>query len=82
MNIPLKELKENLSHWTEEASKGSQILVTKYNRPYIMLLPGGGGSLYHGSRVGKASLTSELDQASKGRYLDYLLHDREEANDD
>jgi antitoxin (DNA-binding transcriptional repressor) of toxin-antitoxin stability system len=35
----LKELKEDLSKWTECAARGERVYVSKYNKPYIVLIP-------------------------------------------
>lgn len=78
-NVPLKDLKENLSKWAEEASKGSEILVTKHNRPYIRLMPGEAPGLRKGSRVGVGRLEPIFSKpATHGRWLKILEEDRNE----
>lgn len=74
--VPLKELKKDLSSWAEEASKGNIIEVTKYNRPYIYIVPHAQSGLFQGSKVGQGSLTSILSSGSQGKWLEYLEEDR------
>ncbi len=35
----LKDLKEDLSKWAEYAAQGEKVYVSKYNKPYIILIP-------------------------------------------
>lgn len=78
-NVPLKELKENLSSLAEEASRGVEILVTKHNRPYIRLMPGEAPGLRKGSRVGIGRLAPVFSKpATRGRWLKILEEDRSE----
>lgn len=77
-SVPLKVLKSDLSHLAEEASEGSEILVTKHNRPYIRLSPGGLQNLYRGSRVGREDLRPIARGATRGRWLKVLEEDRRE----
>lgn len=80
--ISLKDLKENLSTYAEEAAKGDPIQVTKYNKPFILLLGSSGTSshfgLHIGKNAGKASLESVGKTLSKGKVLDVLSEDRSE----
>lgn len=77
--VPIKDLKENLSEWAERASKGDVILVTKYNHPYIRLVPGRSSGLMEGSRVGQGVLSPALRRGAGGRALRFLTEDREES---
>lgn len=77
-SVPLKALKENLAHWTEEAAKGELVQITKYNRPYITLGPSEGSVLYRGKKAGRESLKSVLSEATKGMWAKILKEDRDE----
>jgi antitoxin (DNA-binding transcriptional repressor) of toxin-antitoxin stability system len=76
--VPLYELKKNLSYWTEQAAQGKVIQITRYNRPYVILTQSPNQGLYVGKRVGKGFADSGLKEATKGKYLEYLLEDRED----
>ena len=76
--VPLKELKSNLSFWAEKASKGDFIQITKYNRPYILVGPSRVDGLVVGSRIGTPLSPSLLKAASKGKWLRCLQEDRED----
>ncbi len=77
-NVPLHELKKDLAYWTEQAAKGEAIQITKYNRPYVVLTKSQMTGLTIGKRVGKGFSNSGLKEASKGKFLKYLLEDRED----
>ena len=77
-SVPIKELKENLSQWAEAVSKGSEILVTKHNRPYIRLTPGNERHLYRGSMVGQGGLKAVGRRLTGGKWLKFLEEDRKE----
>lgn len=77
-SVPIKDLKRNLSSWTEEAAKGERVQVTKYNRPYVVLSPAGATGIHVGKKVGKEPLKSVLKEATKGRWLRALQEDRDE----
>lgn len=74
--VPLKELKSNLSFWAEKASKGDTLQITKYNRPYILVGPSRVGGLVVGERVGEPLPPPALKSASKGEWLRCLQEDR------
>lgn len=75
--VPLKELKRNLSFWAEKASKGDFIQITKYNRPYILVGPSRVGGLVVGGRIGEPLPAPTLKSATKGEWLRCLQEDRE-----
>lgn len=76
-SVPIKELKKDLSYWTEQAAQGKTIQITKYNRPYVVLTKSFEGGLYRGKQVGKGALCSLLNRATQGKYLKYLQEDRD-----
>lgn len=75
--VSLKELKQNLSQYAEEASQGEPIEVTKYNKPFLYLSGAFSPSLHIGSRVGQGTLAPAGKAASGGAYLKALLEDRD-----
>jgi antitoxin (DNA-binding transcriptional repressor) of toxin-antitoxin stability system len=77
-NVPLHELKKNLAYWAEKAAQGEVIQITKYNRPFVVLTKSQTTGLYIGKRVGKPFAKSGLKNATKGKFLEYLLEDRED----
>lgn len=79
--ISLKDLKENLSQWTEEAAKGTAIQVTRYNKPYVFLLGVQSPSLHIGKSAGTATLRSAASAASKGKFHAVLKEDRDESDE-
>ncbi len=79
-SVPIKELKENLAHWAEEAAHGELVQITKYNHPYIILSPSKMAGVYQGSKVGKESLKSVLQEGTQGKWLKYLQEDRDERS--
>lgn len=78
INVPIKDLKENLSKLSERASKGELIQITKYNSPFMILGPCRPPGLHVGSQIEQGSLKAVLNQGSKGQWLHYLNEDREE----
>jgi antitoxin (DNA-binding transcriptional repressor) of toxin-antitoxin stability system len=77
-SVNLKALKEDLSLWTEKAAGGEIVEVTKYNRPFVWIVPSGTQNLRRGQKVGKASISPVLKEASQGKWLEVLLTDRNE----
>lgn len=75
-SVNLKALKEDLSHWTEEAAGGEIVEVTRYNRPYVWIVPSGAQGLRSGKHVGTASISPVLEEGSKGKWLRVLDEDR------
>lgn len=73
--VSLKDLKENLAEIAECASKGEHVSVTKYNKPYIALVPVHSLNLRLGKNLG-TPLDCFGSKSSKGKFLDILLEDR------
>jgi antitoxin (DNA-binding transcriptional repressor) of toxin-antitoxin stability system len=77
--VPIKDLKSNLAHWTEKASKGEVIQVTKFNRPYVRIVPEGDVRLHRGRNVGKRDLAPALKIGDKLPWFEFLQEDRDET---
>jgi hypothetical protein len=64
----LKELKEDLSKWAEYAAGGEKVYVSKYNKPYIILIPSqseltgvsGSGEAFHLKPAVQSGISSRL----------------------
>lgn len=76
-SVPLKELKANLARYTRAAAAGLPIEVTRYNRPYVTLMPAGHASVHIGKRAGQGTVEPIGRALSKGQFLKVLLEDRE-----
>ena len=77
-SVNLKDLKKRLSYWVDETAKGNVVEVTRYNKPYIRLVPRTEPSLHYGSKVGKAELESSTKSHAAKQWLKTLLDDRSE----
>ena len=78
--VPLKDLKQNLSHFAKLAADGKVIEVTKHNRSYVQLVRYQNPSIHFGSLYKKRSLGPCLSKArKKNSSLKTLLEDREEC---
>lgn len=72
----LRELKEHLSDYAEQAARGETIEVTRYNKPFILLQPASNQNVSSGPAVGKHKLTPVLKGGTAGRALEFLIEDR------
>jgi prevent-host-death family protein len=74
--VSMQDLKKDLSSITAEAGKGTEILITRHNRPVARLTRPVADHLHHGPRFGSASLKPALSGKTAGRYLEFLNDDR------
>jgi antitoxin (DNA-binding transcriptional repressor) of toxin-antitoxin stability system len=77
-NVSLKDLKEDLSNWTEVAAKGETVQVTRYNKPYVLLGPAAMPGVRMGSRVGESLKPCFDKDPTSGRWLTVLQEDRDD----
>ena len=75
--VSLKELKEDLHAWTDLASRGTPVQVTRYNKPYIMLIAVAATEVRVGSLVGKSPLSAITKSATDGKFIQSLDDDRD-----
>lgn len=75
-SISLRVLKENLSRYTEQAARGEPIQVTRYNKPFVYLMPALGQSQRVGTRAGQHEFRPVSKRATRGRFLEVLNEDR------
>ena len=69
-------LKQELASIIAEAEAGTDVLITRHNKPVARLTRPGTEHLHRGSRFGKASLTPAVRERTAGRYLQFLSEDR------
>lgn len=72
----MMELRRCLSAILAEAASGADVLILKYNRPWVRLTRAGNGHLRVGAQFGRGSLRPLFRNATNGRYLEVLLDDR------
>lgn len=77
--VPLKHLKQSLAAWAALAHKGETVEVTKYNRPYLRMVPVFEQGVRIGANVGKQELRPALSRSiARARILEALAEDRDE----
>lgn len=76
--VPLNDLKKELSFWAKQAASGQSLRVTKHHRPYVCLVPDRLPGLRQGSLWGKGELKPALQKSLQGKSLQALMEDREE----
>ena len=77
-SVSLKDLKKHLSEVTEQAARGEVVQVTKYNKPFVVLMGVASPAVHVGSKVGTTSLVSIGKKLTRGRFLSALKEDRED----
>lgn len=80
MNVPLKELKNNLSSLLKRVSDGEIVVATKHNKPYISIIPASRLLLTVGENFGKTRLKNKIKLSEKlPSPLSFLKEDRNES---
>ncbi len=74
--VPMYVLKQELASVIAEAEAGTEVLITRHNKPVARLTRPGTEHLHRGSRFGKASLKPAVRKVTGGRYLKFLEEDR------
>jgi len=72
----LYELKHDLSSLVSEAEHGTEVLITRHNKPVARLTPCMPEHVHSGSRFGSAALKPAVRGKTAGRYLRILEDDR------
>jgi antitoxin (DNA-binding transcriptional repressor) of toxin-antitoxin stability system len=72
----MHDLKQELASCVGEASAGTEILITRHNKPIARLGRPGTEHLHQGDRFGKASLKPAVRGKTAGRFLKILQDDR------
>lgn len=79
--VRIYELKQGLSSLIAEAEQGTDIIITRHNRPIARLSSAERQYLHVGSRFGRATLQPVLRGKTGGRYLRVLEEDRRSDTD-
>jgi prevent-host-death family protein len=75
-SVPIYGLKQELASVIAEAEAGTEILITKHNKPVARLTRAGSEHLHAGSEVGRGRLKPAVKGKTAGRYLQILEEDR------
>lgn len=77
--VSLKDLKKNLHSFTELVHKGTRLFVTRYNKPYVVIVPSNDTENLHlGSKSSNPKLSPAIKVNEKTDWLSELEKDREE----
>ena len=76
-SVPIKVLKQELARWTEIASKGETVEITRHNKPFARLGPAWGPEVHIGRHLGRGGLRPAVDKGTNGIALKALMEDRE-----
>ena len=74
----INEFKSELSQILEEVHNGATCELTKYDKPYIRLVPVQTLDVRVGSLVGKNDFKKGILKNTDGKFLEYLIEDRGE----
>ena len=74
--VSMYTLKQELASIIAETESGTDILVTRHNKPVARLTRFGAEHLHRGARFGKASLKPAVRRKTSGKYLQFLREDR------
>ena len=69
-------LKQELGSVIAEAEAGTEVLITRHNKPVARLTRAGAEHLHRGSLFGKGRLKPAVRRKTAGRYLQLLTEDR------
>lgn len=74
--VSIHILKQELASIIAETEAGTDVLITRHNKPVARITRPGTKHLHQGSRFGKASLKPAVRKKTAGRYLQILSEDR------
>jgi len=74
--VSMYGLKQELASIIAETEAGTDVLITRHNKPVARLTRPETEHLHRGSRFGKANLTPAVSEKTAGRYLKILSEDR------
>jgi len=74
--VSMHVLKQELASIIAETAAGTDVLVTRHNKPVARLTRPETEHPRRGSRFGKASLKPAVRRSTAGRYLQFLKEDR------
>ena len=74
--VSIYGLKQGLASIIAETEAGTDVLITRHNKPVARLTRPGTEHLHRGSRFGKGILKPAIRKRTAGRYLQLLAEDR------
>jgi prevent-host-death family protein len=74
--VSIYELKQDLSSIIAEAEHGTEVEITRHNKPVARLVMPRKEHLHSGSRSGRSDLKPAVRGKTGGRYLQFLKEDR------
>lgn len=74
--VPINVLKQDLASVIAEAEAGTEIIITRHNKPVARLSRVLGEHVHQGSRFGQSGLKPAVRAKTAGRYLQILEEDR------
>jgi prevent-host-death family protein len=74
--VPINELKQDLASMIAEAEAGTDVVITRHNKPVARLVRIDDKHLHRGAQSGKAKLKPAIKGKTDGRYLQLLEEDR------
>ncbi len=69
-------LKNALASIIAEAKSGTDVLITRHNKPVALITRPAVEHLHRGTRFGNADLRPAVRVKTEGHYLELLAHDR------
>ena len=75
-NVPINVLKQDLASVIAEAEAGTEIIITRHNKPVARLTSAGVQHVHQGSAFGQGSLKPAVRGKTAGRYMQILKEDR------
>jgi antitoxin (DNA-binding transcriptional repressor) of toxin-antitoxin stability system len=79
--VSIYELKTDLAAIIAEAEAGTEILVTRHNKPVARLTRPSGTGIHCGPDFGKGNLQPAVINRTAGRYLEVLEQDRQSGRE-
>jgi len=70
------DLKKDLASVIAEAEGGTDVLITRHNKPVALITRPAAEHLHRGARFGNADLIPAIRAKTAGRYLEFLTRDR------
>jgi prevent-host-death family protein len=75
-NVPINILKKDLASVIAEAEAGTEVVITRHNKPVARLTSASAQHVRQGSRFGQGGLKPAVRGKTAGRYLQVLKEDR------
>lgn len=75
-NVPIYVLKQDLASMIAEAEAGTEIIITRHNKPVARLTSASAEHVRQGARFGQGSFKPAVRGKTAGRYLQILREDR------